>query len=152
MKMVLIRHSTLVSIIALILIGYVTDGAVAGDIDPRQGCKSNPDLVGPCFALHGRMGLTNGTPGVRIWRIGTRRILGVMVSENEIMPANVKRHLAWGTAIYGDFEVCPFSPQRPGEMQMVCVESARRLVLERYVDDTNETVVTRLRDEPTQAK
>lgn len=26
---------------------------------------------------------------------------------------------------YGDFEVCPFTPERAGTMQMVCVESVR---------------------------
>jgi hypothetical protein len=146
------HHLGRVAAIVSLFLGLVVHGAVAGEIDPEQGCRGNPELVGPCFSIHGRLGLTNGTPGVRIWRIGTRRILGVILSENEIMPANVKRHLAWGTTIYGDFEVCPFTPQRSGEMQMICVESARRLVLERYVDDSNETIVTRLRDEPVQAK
>jgi hypothetical protein len=27
-------------------------------------------------------------------------------------------------AVYGDFEVCPFTRERKGYMQMVCVESA----------------------------
>ena len=29
---------------------------------------------------------------------------------------------------FGEFEVCPFTPQREGHMQMVCVESVKRLV------------------------
>jgi hypothetical protein len=33
--------------------------------------------------------------------------------------------------IYGDFEVCPFTPKRKGEMQLVCVESASKLVVKR---------------------
>jgi hypothetical protein len=36
--------------------------------------------------------------------------------------------------IYADFNVCPFSPRRPGVMQRVCVESTkRRIVRERSV-------------------
>jgi hypothetical protein len=30
--------------------------------------------------------------------------------------------------IYGDFEVCPFTPERKGHMQMVCVQSAKKLI------------------------
>ena len=30
--------------------------------------------------------------------------------------------------IFGDFEVCPFTPERKGAMQLVCIESAKRLV------------------------
>ena len=31
---------------------------------------------------------------------------------------------SWATEIYGDFNVCPFTKQKPGHMQMVCIESA----------------------------
>jgi hypothetical protein len=27
--------------------------------------------------------------------------------------------------VFGDFEVCPFTPERQGVMQMVCVESVK---------------------------
>jgi TonB family protein len=30
--------------------------------------------------------------------------------------------------LFGDFEICPFTPVRKGEMQMVCVESASHLI------------------------
>ena len=32
--------------------------------------------------------------------------------------------------LYGDFEVCPFTPARRGHMQMVCVESVSKLYVE----------------------
>jgi hypothetical protein len=31
--------------------------------------------------------------------------------------------------IYGDFELCPFTPERKDAMQMVCIESATHLVV-----------------------
>jgi len=31
--------------------------------------------------------------------------------------------------IYGDFEVCPFTPERKGAMRLVCIESASHLVV-----------------------
>src|SRR5437879_3200137 len=49
--------------------GRVTEG-------PSATCKSDPDPVGACFTVHGRLFFANGGPP-RIWRIGTDRILGV---------------------------------------------------------------------------
>jgi hypothetical protein len=39
-----------------------------------------------------------------------------------------------GTEEYGDFEVCPFTPDKSGHMQMVCVESATRLIVHQPKD------------------
>ena len=96
-------------------------------IQSRLGCRQNPAVVGDCFIIHGRLSATNGTPSMRIWRIGTKRVLGVSPSEDEIVPETVKKYFGSGTHIYGDFLVCPFTPPRPTEMQMVCVESATNL-------------------------
>ena len=32
------------------------------------------------------------------------------------------------TEIYADFTVCPFTKERPGAMQMVCIESAENII------------------------
>jgi hypothetical protein len=37
----------------------------------------------------------------------------------------------WDTEIYGDFDVCPFTKEKPGHMQMVCIESASHLTAKR---------------------
>lgn len=91
-------------------------------------CKNDPDIATACFIVHGRLSIWNGTPSLRMWRIGTNRILGVTT---ETTPENVSR--LWGsdpfeTEIYGDFEVCPFTKDKAGAMQMVCIESASRLL------------------------
>lgn len=86
-----------------------------------------------CFTIHGRISIWNGSPSLRIWRIGTDRILGVLDSENEIIPDNLAKQLdGIGTEVFGDFEVCPFTKSRPGEMQMVCVQTASHLVTKHY--------------------
>jgi hypothetical protein len=36
--------------------------------------------------------------------------------------------MSWDVEAWGDFEVCPFARERPGEMQMVCVESAKNVL------------------------
>jgi hypothetical protein len=40
-------------------------------------CKGSYRLVGGCFVVRGRMAFYNGTHNVRIWPIGTHRLLGV---------------------------------------------------------------------------
>jgi hypothetical protein len=35
--------------------------------------------------------------------------------------------LSFETDLFGDFTVCPFTAEKPGEMEMVCVESGTNL-------------------------
>ena len=49
----------------------VASGVLAGQ------CKTDPEVTGACFVVHGRMYSANGGSVARIWRIGTKRILGV---------------------------------------------------------------------------
>ena len=94
---------------------------------PFQACSSDPDLVGSCFKVHGRISAYNGTPTLRIWRIGTDRLLGV---DDEIpVPESLSRQLDWDVNAYADFEVCPFTREREGEMQRVCVQSVEHIVV-----------------------
>ncbi len=85
-----------------------------------------------------------GTPAHRIWPVGRKSILGITASaladdaEAPIAPRQLLRafHVGaknpYGDFVYGDFEVCPFTPQRKGEMQMVCVEKAEHMVSKPY--------------------
>lgn len=101
---------------------------IAGD---EASCKEKPDLVGDCFEVHGRLFVANGTPAFRIWRVGTKRILGVAGGEKPVLPASFLEFVSPTSNLYGDFLVCPLSEARPGEMQSVCIESGQRLVVER---------------------
>jgi hypothetical protein len=58
-------------------------------------------------------------------------MLGVWDDEEPIVPANVAAELepGLGRTVYGDFLVCPFTVERAGRMRMVCIESARNLVV-----------------------
>lgn len=101
----------------------------------EKPCRSQPRLAGRCFTVRGRLSLYNGSPTIRLWRSGTRRMLGVSSSYSEAgyssIPAEMERQLNWETELWGDFEVCPFTPRRPGEMQMICIESGKNLVARR---------------------
>ena len=99
--------------------------AVEGEIDMKLGCKNNPQLVGSCFSVHGRLSAYNGNPSLRIWPIGTHRLLGVLNDEAPLsIPENIRNLAGFDRDIYGDFLVCPFTKTKPGTMQFVCIEAA----------------------------
>ncbi len=102
--------------------------AEAQDIN---SCKAHPQLSGACFEIRGRMAIYNGNPSLRIWPVGTRRLLGVLEGESmkgyPNLPRGVLEQLSPGKAMYADFTICPFTDDEPGVMRMVCVESAESI-------------------------
>ena len=99
-------------------------------------CKGNPKVIGACYSIHGRLTPGADTVVVRLWPVGTKRMLGVasgpdIDDANEpIWPKSLKFDRGV-EAIYGDFEVCPFTPERNGERRLVCIESASHVVVKR---------------------
>ncbi|MDQ3803616.1 MAG: hypothetical protein M3416_07285 [Acidobacteriota bacterium] len=102
---------------------------------PALPCRAQPSLVGRCFSVRGRLSLYNGAPTIRLWRAGTKRVLGVSGSYARegysSIPEELERQLSWETELWGDFLVCPFTRRRPGEMQMICVEAGKNVVARR---------------------
>jgi hypothetical protein len=104
-------------------------------------CKT-PGNATSCYWTHGRLVNYNGTPTLRLWKIGTKRILAIHSgpgykrgddeeNSNPEVPTNVDRAFKTDlTRVYADFEICPLEPERPGEMQRVCIESARNIFAE----------------------
>ena len=66
-------------------------------------------------------------------------------SESEVVPEIIRQHVSFDTRVYGDFEVCPFTKEKAGEMQLVCIETADNLVGERFVEGKDAPVVFRIR-------
>jgi hypothetical protein len=116
--------------------------------------KRTQTVVDSCFTFHGRLQLANGTPSVRIWIVGTKRYLAVHEIETQgslalAMPAQLMQFVGPDTLIYGDFRVCPITRHRLGQMQVVCIESASGLVIERFYEDNKGTrtrTLTRIDD------
>jgi hypothetical protein len=106
-------------------------------------CKGNPKVVAACYSVHGRLSQGADTVGLWLWPVGTKRFLGVTAgpslddADDPIWPSNL-RFDADVEAIYGDFEVCPFTPERKGAMQLVCIESATRVVVKRRPPSTRQ--------------
>ncbi len=116
-------------------------------------CKT-PENTSACYWTHGRLSVYEGDPTLRIWKIGTRRILGVYNGpshfppratsfDNDVfnpeLPENLshtymedrrrwekKGNTGYGPPdIFADFEVCALEPEKKGEMQAVCINSAK---------------------------
>ena len=94
----------------IVFILFIATNAFA---EPQKECKGNPDLCGECKTIRGRLSLYNGTPPLRIWVVGTKRLLGVVPSESEIMPDELfnifKQNRA--TRVFADFSL--FNITRP---------------------------------------
>jgi len=100
----------------------------------EKSCREHPRLTAPCFTVHGRLSIYNGTPARRLWRIGTKRVLGISeqrfaVAGYRNIPKDIESKLNQDVAIYGDFLVCPFTRSKPGEMQLVCIEEGKNVAV-----------------------
>ena len=120
-------------VVLTILLAWLVP-AVAQGISCGKPCREHPKLGGPCFTVHGRMELHNGNPTVRIWRVGTNRILGVSEQRFAVegycnLPTVIREQLSWDSDLFADFVVCPFTRDKRGVMQLVCVESATHVVV-----------------------
>jgi hypothetical protein len=116
-------------------------------------CKT-PEIAQSCYWTHGRLGFYQGNPAFRVWKIGTKRVLGIFsgpssyhgpiadttpLDDNESpeFPANVRRTLkthqesGLPLRIFADFEVCPLEPEKAGAMQAACIESAKNITTEK---------------------
>ena len=119
----------------LILLLLATALATSGQSDaPKSNlkpCRIQPSLVGKCFNVRGRLSLYNGTPTIKLWRVGTKRMLGVSASYSRegysSIPEALEKQLNWENELWGNYLVCPFTPQRPKEMQMIGFEDVKRL-------------------------
>lgn len=107
-----------------------------------------------CYWAHGRLSAYNGDPTYRIWKIGTRRILGVYNGPSHFPPriasfdedvfnpefpailhrayklAYERSKWGWPPDVFADFEVCPLESGKEGWMQGVCIESAKNIFVQ----------------------
>jgi hypothetical protein len=121
--------------VLLLIATHSTPARPAGQGGTEKPCHDQPALVGKCFAVRGRLSLYNGTPTVRLWKAGTKRVLGVSGSYAQAgyssIPAELEQQLSWEMELWGEYLVCPFTRRRPGEMQLVCIDKAKKVVSRR---------------------
>jgi hypothetical protein len=108
-------------------------------IPQAPSCRQRSAVIGKCFNVHGRLSVYNGTPSIRLWPIGTKRLLGVIDPNDTssapgptILPLEIKNKLDWDKDVLGDFMVCPLTRQKPGRMQTVCIDSGKNLIVREH--------------------
>jgi hypothetical protein len=127
----------LIKFTALTLAGALLALGTGARAEPPS-CTESPKRVGACFTVHGRVTSCTAVPSVRIWIVGTQRVLGVEDATGNpggdpLLPDTLQRTMLSGApctkAAFGDLTVCPLTPQHPGVMQRVCVVSAKKIVV-----------------------
>ena len=131
-------------IAALALCGVAAQAIPQAAAKRTIPCKT-PVNAASCHWTHGRLGVYNGNPSFRVWRIGNTKIVGIHSGpgaqrrdpedgEHPELPSNIERlvdGMVTGHRIFADFEICPLAPERRGEMQFGCIESGKNMVLEK---------------------
>lgn len=97
-----------------------------------KDCHEHPKLVGSCFDVNGRLSVYNGAPALRIWRVGTKRMLGISEQRFALegfrkVPEEVEQAIKPDVELFGIYTVCPFTRPKTGEMQLVCVDKVKNL-------------------------
>ncbi len=92
----------------------------------------------PCYWTRGRIWIAQGGPSIRVWPVGTRRVLGIVnpktgvtdVDETDALPDSVTAVLTEDVAVYGNYHICPIAPERRGWMRFVFIDKvAGKLVV-----------------------
>ncbi len=84
--------------------------------------------------MRGRLSVYNGAPALRLWKVGTRRVFGISEQRFSVpgyrnIPDYVESQVNQDVALFGDFLICPFTRPRAGEMQLVCIEAGKHLIV-----------------------
>jgi len=86
-------------------------------------CSSNRGFAGPCITIRGRVSLANGGYPLKIWPVGTKRLLAIDLDRCGL-PQNIQQFSEELKDVYADLVIRPITTSEPGVMQMVCVERA----------------------------
>ncbi len=95
-------------------------------------CATGRRVVAACYDVHGRLRV-NANSRVYLWPVGTKRLLDVALTSDAtdsgfFLPVNAANLVGPETDVFGDFRVCPFTPEIEGRMRMGCVAAASNLV------------------------
>lgn len=93
--------------------------------------------IEPCLTRHGRLSTQNGI-SMTIWLIGTTRRVAV-ANQQPLYAVIPEQYLSMTSPdhsyIFGDFEICPTEPDKPGHMRHACVTGAEKFVVQPHDTD-----------------
>ena len=102
---------------------------MSADRERAAQCASLAKAEAP-LTVHGRLyGANGGGSGFRIWIVGTRRIVWLSPKIDPAVPDTIRNAFTpFDEELYGDFDLVPLAPDRPGVMREVCFVSGEHLV------------------------
>jgi hypothetical protein len=114
------RHLPSLLFLAIALAGATTSAMCAKQTNKME-----------TFMVHGRLSIYNGNPSHRIWIVGTKRLLGVRESADEVpfTPAELRSIMTTDREVFADFVIEPLMAYKQGHMQMVRVVSVSKIVV-----------------------
>ena len=130
--------------------------ASQGAATRKIACKT-PENASLCYWTHGRLVVADGNPTLRMWKIGTQRVVGVYSGPSHFPPRTIADdespelppelenayeadYRRWKRSdaqyyefprIFADVEICPLEEEKKGEMQPVCIESAKKIFVQK---------------------
>lgn len=135
-------------LLALICVASSIAGSPQDPPKRKIQCKTAENAK-TCYWTRGRLSLYNGTPSLRLWKIGTHRLLGIYSGpgagpfddgvaddqEGVELPATLMKHDFTKSSVFGEFEVCPLAPEKEGRMQPSCIECVKGIVVGKAQSD-----------------
>jgi hypothetical protein len=120
----------------LIASALCLSGNLASAAYGASSCRTSPNLVGACFAVHGRIFVSNITRAVHLALADNGRVLDVLGREawtrdKGVLPTEMEALLASsgsGAEVEGDYVVCPFDRTYFAQRQAVCIQDASHLI------------------------
>src|SRR5579862_8455493 len=113
----------IVVLLALVVVASAIAGSPRFAEKRRVACKTEENAK-TCYWIHGRLSIYNGNPTFRLWKIGTHRLLGIYsgpgagpfddgADEEDVeLPSNLMKYDFTKVSVFGDYEVCPFVPEK----------------------------------------
>jgi hypothetical protein len=129
--MTLLRVCACFALIGLAAVPLPAPAQQRDSILASQICDYPGRFVGPCVRFRGRLNYANGGIPVRLWKVGTNRILGVEDETYQspfcVLPSELRALLDQDKLVFGDFVARPLTTEEPGVMQRVCVVSGTNI-------------------------
>jgi hypothetical protein len=109
----------------------------ADTVSANQVCSHGNGFVAPCRAVRGRLRVYSDNVPLRIWPVGTSRLLGVQSDQSSFylpvtcrLPEALSHIIGPDVDIYADFIVRPLASASADSMERVCVASISAMRVE----------------------
>ncbi len=97
-----------------------------------SSCATDKRVMAACYEVHGRLRIY-ANMRLYLWPVGTNRSFAVHYAPDAPqpeppLPPNLAKVMDPDHDVFGDFRVCPFTPEKAGKMRIVCIDSASHLI------------------------